>query len=120
MRSTSTGTSSHFAYGRLGPRTGVPLIMATRFRGTTDHWDPALLDLLSSEREVIVFDKRCSAVAKGVAQPTSATQSIPEFDRPLGTSPDRSLPAIHPIERVGVPVPNRLIGGGAAAPIDVG
>ncbi len=35
-----------FAYRRLGPRSTVPLVMATRFRGTIDHWDPALLDVL--------------------------------------------------------------------------
>ena len=34
-----------FAYRRLGPRSPVPLVMATRFRGTIDHWDPALLVL---------------------------------------------------------------------------
>jgi pimeloyl-ACP methyl ester carboxylesterase len=45
-----------YAYRRLGSATGVPLVMANRFRGTIDHWDPALLDRLSYERDVIIFD----------------------------------------------------------------
>ena len=30
--------------------------MFNRFRGTIDHWDPALLDVLASRRDVVVFD----------------------------------------------------------------
>lgn len=45
-----------YAYRRLGSRTGVPLLLANRFRGTIDHWDPQLLDQLAREREVIIFD----------------------------------------------------------------
>jgi pimeloyl-ACP methyl ester carboxylesterase len=56
-----------FAYQRLGPRSGVPLTMAIRFRGTIDHWDPALLDVLSSERDVIVFDNRGTGRSSGTA-----------------------------------------------------
>jgi pimeloyl-ACP methyl ester carboxylesterase len=48
--------SGRLAYRRFGPRRGTPLVLATRFRGTIDHWDPALLDLLATERDVIVFD----------------------------------------------------------------
>jgi pimeloyl-ACP methyl ester carboxylesterase len=47
-----------YAYRRLGPRTGVPLVLCLRFRGTIDHWDPALLEVLSDRRDVIVFDNR--------------------------------------------------------------
>lgn len=45
-----------YAYRRLGSGTGVPLLLANRFRGTIDHWDPELLDRLARERDVIVFD----------------------------------------------------------------
>ncbi len=45
-----------YAYRRLGMRTGIPLLLASRFRGTIDHWDPALLDHLAGERDVIIFD----------------------------------------------------------------
>ena len=40
------GPSARFAYRRIGPRSGVPFILCTRLRGTIDHWDPALLDVL--------------------------------------------------------------------------
>jgi len=60
-----------FAYRRLGPRSTVPLVMATRFRGTIDHWDPALLDVLSSQRDVIVFDNRDTAAPSGAVNRTS-------------------------------------------------
>jgi pimeloyl-ACP methyl ester carboxylesterase len=32
--------------------------MHMRLRGTIDHWDPAFLDLLAAEREVVIFDNR--------------------------------------------------------------
>jgi pimeloyl-ACP methyl ester carboxylesterase len=47
-----------YAYRRLGPRTGTPLLLCMRYRGTIDHWDPALIDVLAAERDVIVFDNR--------------------------------------------------------------
>ncbi|GAA3316177.1 alpha/beta fold hydrolase [Arthrobacter ramosus] len=44
-----------YAYRRQGIG-GVPLVLFNRFRGMLDDWDPYLLDLLSADREVIVFD----------------------------------------------------------------
>jgi pimeloyl-ACP methyl ester carboxylesterase len=44
--------------------------MCMRFRGTIDHWDPALLDLLAAERDVIVFDNVGTASSTG-ATPTT-------------------------------------------------
>ena len=64
------GVSARFAYRRLGPRSGVPLVMAMRFRGTLDHWDPALLDVLSSERDVIVFDNAGTGRSSGTVPTT--------------------------------------------------
>jgi pimeloyl-ACP methyl ester carboxylesterase len=48
--------SGRFGYRRFGVGSGVPLILVTRFRGTIDHWDPALLEVLSRERDVILVD----------------------------------------------------------------
>lgn len=48
--------SGRLAYRRFGTRGGVPLVLALRFRGTMDHWDPDFLDPLAFERDVIVFD----------------------------------------------------------------
>lgn len=50
------GPSATFAYRRIGPRGGVPLILLNRLRGTIDWWDPDLLDHLAAEHDVIVFD----------------------------------------------------------------
>jgi pimeloyl-ACP methyl ester carboxylesterase len=48
-----------FAYRRIGtPGPTPPLVLVLRLRGTIDHWDPALLDALAAEREVILFDNR--------------------------------------------------------------
>ncbi|GII54340.1 alpha/beta hydrolase [Planotetraspora thailandica] len=49
---------TRFAFRRFGPRGDVPLVLFMRFRGTIDHWDPAVLDVLARERDVIVFDNR--------------------------------------------------------------
>src|ERR1043165_91173 len=35
---------------------GAPVIMANRFRGTLDTWDPLFLDLLAQKNNVIIFD----------------------------------------------------------------
>jgi len=48
--------SGRLAYRRFGTGEGVPLVLALRFRGTIDHWDPAFLGLLGAERDVIIFD----------------------------------------------------------------
>jgi pimeloyl-ACP methyl ester carboxylesterase len=49
-----TTEAARFAYRTLG--SGSPLVLLQRFRGTLDDWDPALLNLLASERQVIIFD----------------------------------------------------------------
>jgi pimeloyl-ACP methyl ester carboxylesterase len=51
------GKSAIYAYRDFGvANASPPLVLFTRFRGTMDHWDPAFLDVLASERHVIVFD----------------------------------------------------------------
>jgi pimeloyl-ACP methyl ester carboxylesterase len=59
-----------FHYRRFGQPDGVPLVLCMRLRGTTDHWDPQLLDALATTRQVIVFDNRGTAGTSGAA-PTS-------------------------------------------------
>jgi pimeloyl-ACP methyl ester carboxylesterase len=46
----------HFAYRRLGPRSGTPLLLIPHFRGGMDHWDPLVTDGLSANRPVVLFD----------------------------------------------------------------
>jgi pimeloyl-ACP methyl ester carboxylesterase len=45
-----------FAYRRLGGAADVPLVMLQHFRGNLDNWDPALLDALAHDRDVIAVD----------------------------------------------------------------
>jgi pimeloyl-ACP methyl ester carboxylesterase len=47
---------SEFAYRRFGSPAGTPLVMLQHFRGNLDNWDPALVDALAAEREVILVD----------------------------------------------------------------
>jgi pimeloyl-ACP methyl ester carboxylesterase len=45
-----------YAYRRLGSDTGRPLVLLQHFRGNLDNWDPALIDALATDRNVIAFD----------------------------------------------------------------
>ncbi len=82
------GTSARFAYRRLGPESGVPFILCLRLRGTIDHWDPALLDVLASERHVIVFDNRGTGRSSGTTPNTfdGLAEGLLEFIDALGLS----------------------------------
>lgn len=46
--------NKQIAYRKLG--NGTPLILANRFRGTLDTWDPLFLDLLAQNNTVVTFD----------------------------------------------------------------
>jgi pimeloyl-ACP methyl ester carboxylesterase len=59
------GPAARYAYRRFGKPDAVPVVFCTRFRATFDHWDPALLDVLAAEREVIVFDNVGTASSTG-------------------------------------------------------
>jgi pimeloyl-ACP methyl ester carboxylesterase len=52
----TTAAGADFAYRRLGRGPEVPLVMLQHFRGNLDNWDPALLDALAIDREVILVD----------------------------------------------------------------
>jgi pimeloyl-ACP methyl ester carboxylesterase len=58
-----------YAYCRLGPSTGVPLVLNMHFRGHMDFWDPALVNPLAAVRPVILYDNA------GVGQSTCETPS---------------------------------------------
>src|SRR6202163_2803885 len=45
-----------FSYRPFGTKARVPLIFNQHFIGTLDNWDPAVLDGLADEREVITFN----------------------------------------------------------------
>ena len=50
------GRRIRFAYRRLGPSAGTPLILLQHFSGNIDAWDPAVVNALAAHRPVIVFD----------------------------------------------------------------
>lgn len=75
-----------FAYRRFGKATGVPIVMNIHFRGTMDHWDPALTDGLAKQREVILFDNAGIGASSGetpASIPAMATDAI-AFIKALG------------------------------------
>ena len=45
-----------YAYRRFGKGRGLPLLCLQHFTGTLDNWDPAVIDPLAEEREVILFE----------------------------------------------------------------
>jgi pimeloyl-ACP methyl ester carboxylesterase len=50
------GGGIRFAYRRLGPATGTPLVLLQHFSGNIDAWDPAVVNALAADRPVIAFD----------------------------------------------------------------
>jgi pimeloyl-ACP methyl ester carboxylesterase len=54
-----------YAYREMGPKGGVPLVLCHRFRGTMDDWDPALIDVLATQRHVIIFDSAGVGLSSG-------------------------------------------------------
>src|SRR5216684_5630317 len=57
--------SVRFAYRRWGKRSGLPLVFNQHFTGNLDNWDPAVLDGLAKEREVIIFNNAGVASSTG-------------------------------------------------------
>jgi pimeloyl-ACP methyl ester carboxylesterase len=57
-----------FVYRRFGnDQTDPPvLVMLQHFRGNLDNWDPALIDLLAQDRELILLDNRGVGGSSGV------------------------------------------------------
>jgi pimeloyl-ACP methyl ester carboxylesterase len=77
-----------FAYRRFGKTEGVPIVMNIHFRGTMDHWDPAVTDGLAKDREVILFDNAGIGASSGTTPntvPAMATDGI-AFIKALGIS----------------------------------
>lgn len=45
-----------YAYRRYGKAGTTPVLFLHHFRGNLDNWDPALVDDIAAEREVLLFD----------------------------------------------------------------
>src|ERR1700739_5181126 len=61
-----------FAYRRWGKQSGLPLVFNQHFTGNLDNWDPAILDGLAKEREVIIFNNAGGASSTGEVPTTFA------------------------------------------------
>jgi pimeloyl-ACP methyl ester carboxylesterase len=61
-----------YSYRRFGKSGGVPLVLLQHFRGNLDNWDPALLDTLATEREVITVNNTGVASTGGTTPNTVA------------------------------------------------
>lgn len=54
-----------FAYRRLGPEAGIPLILLQHFTGTMDAWDPVVINALAVRRPVIAFNNAGVGTSSG-------------------------------------------------------
>ncbi len=61
-----------FAYRRWGKEGKLPLVFNQHFTGNLDNWDPAVLDGLAQEREVILFNNAGIASSTGEVPQTFA------------------------------------------------
>ena len=61
-----------FAYRRWGKRSSLPLVFNQHFTGNLDNWDPAVLDGLAQQREVIIFNNAGVASSTGEVPTTFA------------------------------------------------
>jgi pimeloyl-ACP methyl ester carboxylesterase len=61
-----------FAYRRWGKPGKLPLVFNQHFTGNLDNWDPAVLDGLAKEREVIIFNNAGVASSTGEVPNTFA------------------------------------------------
>jgi pimeloyl-ACP methyl ester carboxylesterase len=54
-----------FAYRRFGKKNTYPLVFTNYLTGTMDNWDPAVINELAKDREVILFDNAGVAASQG-------------------------------------------------------
>ncbi len=64
-----------FAYREVGTGRGLPLVLLNHLSATLDNWDPALIDLISQQRRVIVFNNRGVGFSDGKV-PTTIEQMV--------------------------------------------
>jgi pimeloyl-ACP methyl ester carboxylesterase len=75
-----------FAYRRLGPDGGTPVIFLNHLSAVLDNWDPRVVDGIAATHRVITFDNRGVGASQGTA-PRSVTAMARDaiaFIRALG------------------------------------
>ncbi|MDX3067402.1 alpha/beta hydrolase [Streptomyces scabiei] len=75
-----------FAYRRLGPDDGVPLILLNHLSAVLDNWDPRVVDGLAARTPVIAFDNRGVGASGGSTPDTieAMARDTVRFIRALG------------------------------------
>ena len=85
-----------------------PLVCLQHFRGNLDNWDPALVDRLAADREVVLVDNR------GVGGSTGAVpDNVPDMARDVLRFVDAL--ELRQIDLLGVTSPTSTEGGASAA-----
>ena len=66
-----------FVYRRFGNQQtpGPALVMLQHFRGNLDNWDPALVDRLAKDREIVLFNNRGVGGSTGVVPENVTTMA---------------------------------------------
>ena len=59
-----------YAYRRFGRAGMIPVVFLQHFRGNLDNWDPALVDDIAAEREVILVDNSGVGLSTGTTPHT--------------------------------------------------
>lgn len=75
-----------FAYRRLGPDTGVPVVLLAHLAAVLDNWDPRIVDGIAARHPVIAFDNRGVGASTGRTSDTihAMAQDAVTFIRALG------------------------------------
>src|SRR6478752_633068 len=74
------GSGIRFAYRRLGPSSGTPLVLLQHFSGNLDAWDPAVVNALAADRPVIAFDNAGVGRSTGQTPDNVATMARDAVD----------------------------------------
>jgi pimeloyl-ACP methyl ester carboxylesterase len=64
-RSVTAADGTTYAYRRFGKSDTTPLVFLQHFRGNLDGWDPALIDPIAAERQVILVDNAGVGLSTG-------------------------------------------------------
>ena len=80
--------STRYAYRRIGTAKGIPVVLLHRFRATIDWWDPAFIEALAVERDVILFDNVGIGYTDGAPMSTVGAYAVGAiaFIKALGLS----------------------------------
>ncbi|KAK8080218.1 hypothetical protein PG997_008036 [Apiospora hydei] len=77
-----------YAYRRLGPAEGIPLVMHMHVRASMGYWDPVFVRPLALKRPVIMFDP------PAVGQSSGTTERIPSDIKDMGDDLNEFLDAL--------------------------